>query len=87
MHSISQIMFDIKYRGVVAQSDGSYLYDNNIIWYNDKGQYHKEDGPAIIRQFGGSSWYLNDAYYTFDEWCIEMNKTDEEKMLLRLQYV
>jgi len=31
-------------------------------------------------------WFLNDRQYSFYEWCKELNKTDGEKMLLKLQY-
>jgi hypothetical protein len=79
---------DINQYGTVEQSDGSYI-DNrgNIVWYNEEGQYHREDGPAVIYASGrGSYWRLNNREYSFDEWCIKLNKSDEAKMLLRLQY-
>jgi len=69
------------------QSDGSYLHsDRDVYWYNEEGQVHREDGPSIIYRLGGLYWYLNGFDYTFNEWCNTLNKTDEEKMLLRLQY-
>lgn len=41
--------------------------DNPIIdqygakrWYNEKSQYHREDGPAIIYKDGDQYWYYND---------------------------
>tara|TARA_R110000822_G_scaffold304277_1_gene429374 strand:- start:70 stop:351 length:282 start_codon:yes stop_codon:yes gene_type:complete len=77
----------------VEQSDGSYIDKNNeITWYNVHEQMHREDGPALIYPAGGwyldgeVEWWLNDTPYTFNEWCIALNKTDEEKMMLRLQY-
>ena len=72
----------------VLQSDGSYIdRDGDMSWYNEIGEWHREDGPAVIYGGSGSAeWYFNDASYTFDGWCIVLNKTDEEKMLLRLQY-
>ena len=76
----------------VQQSDGSYIDANNdITWYNDQEQMHREDGPAIIYPVTGCNakgveWWLNDTSYTFDEWCIALNKPDSEKMLLKLQY-
>lgn len=30
------------------------------IWTNEKGEYHREDGPAIIFKNGYKSWWLND---------------------------
>jgi hypothetical protein len=77
--------FDIKYLDAVKRPDGGYINKiGTIMWYNEEGQVHREEGPAFI----GSdiAWYFNDRSYTFDNWCIAANKTDEEKMLLRLQY-
>ena len=78
----------------VEQSDGSYIDKNNeITWYNKHEDMHREDGPALIYPVGGwyvggaVEWWLNNTEYTFDEWCIALNKTDEEKMILKLQYV
>jgi hypothetical protein len=72
------------------QSDGSYkTFSGNIRWYNAEGQLHREDGPAVLYSAYNRdkiNWWVKDVKYSFDEWCIEMNKTDEEKMLLRLQY-
>ena len=71
----------------VLQSDGSYIdHDGDISWYNEIGEWHREDGPAIISINGDVEWWYNDTQYTFDGWCIVLNKTDEEKMLLRLRY-
>jgi hypothetical protein len=73
--------------GAVEQSDGSYIDDHNdrITWYNEAGAYHREDGPALITMTG-AGWYLNDDGYSFDDWLIKLNKSDETKLLLRLQY-
>jgi len=74
-------------RRAVEQSDGSYLsVYGDTTWYNEEGQLHKEDGPAIILGDGDIVWYLHGLGSSFDEWCIKLNKSDEEKMLLRLQY-
>jgi hypothetical protein len=35
-------------------------YNNGTIcWYNDKGQCHRVDGPAIEYTDGTKEWYLN----------------------------
>jgi len=48
---------------------------------------HREDGPsAIIYHDGINYWYLNGIRYSFEEWCKILNKTDEEKIFLRLKY-
>jgi hypothetical protein len=73
--------------GSEREPDGSYSDTNNTkSWYNEAGETHREDGPAVIFHSGGVRWYLNDNCYSFDDWLIELNKSDEEKMLLRLQY-
>jgi hypothetical protein len=78
---------DIEEFGAIEQSDGSYVHnDGDIVWYNEEGFYHREDGPAIIYLDGDIYWYLNGEWYSFDDWCIELNKSDEVKMMLRLRY-
>ena len=80
---------DIRLFGAVEQSDGSYVdMEGNITWYNDAGEWHREDGPAgTYPSEDVEEWWLNDVFYnTFSEWLIELNKSDEDKMLLRLQY-
>jgi hypothetical protein len=79
---------DIEQFGAEEQSDGSYLTKcGHRVWYNEKGEYHREDGPAIIYHDDPESWWwLNNIDYCFNDWCIELNKSDEDKMLLRLQY-
>ena len=70
-------------------SDGSWLHnDGDVYWYNELGEVHREDGPAVIQLRSDifDEWFLNDRQYSFYEWCKELNKTDGEKMLLRLQY-
>ena len=71
----------------VEQPDGSYLHnDGAISWYNERGDTHREDGPACIFSNGELEWWLNGGIFQFAEWLIELNKPDECKMMLRLQY-
>jgi hypothetical protein len=79
--------FDIDKLDALEQSDGSYVNGNGTItWYNELGQYHRADGPALVFADGRSHWWLNGLTFTFDDWLIKLNKSDEVKMLLRLQY-
>jgi sRNA-binding regulator protein Hfq len=54
--------------------------------YNHLRQLHCETGPAIILPNGDVEWWLNNYAYSFDQWCMLLNKTDEERMLLKLRY-
>jgi|TARA_R110000765_G_scaffold381040_1_gene472266 hypothetical protein len=74
--------------GAVEQSDGSYVDEFAATsWYNEEGSLHREDGPACIYDDGSVNWCLNGLTYpSFNAWCNKLNKTDEEKMMLRLRY-
>ena len=41
------------------------LYGNKY-WKNDKGEYHREDGPAIERVEGMKVWYVNGRHHRLD---------------------
>jgi hypothetical protein len=71
----------------VLQSDGSYMDSYGACrWFNEEGRRHREEGPAVISPNSNMGWWLNGLRYSFNMWCIELNKTDEAKMMLRLQY-
>ena len=85
---ISNRDWSIEFSGAKQQPDGSYIFpDGTIRWYNDAGRSHREDGPASIYLDGKVYWYLNDKHYVFNKWCNQLNITDEQKLLLKLQYV
>jgi hypothetical protein len=79
--------------GAYEQSDGSYVYVDKdgcitITWFNEAGETHREEGPAIIYACNGDMyWVLNGVNYKFARWLIELDKPDEVKMMLRLRYV
>ena len=62
--------------------------DNDIqCWYYDtKGFPHRTDGPALTYLNGWIFWYLHGNLYDFNEWLKLTPISDEQKMLLRLQY-
>jgi len=66
----------------------SYCIEYNFgnKYWKVNGLNHREDGPAIIYSDGDKYWYLNGNHYTFEEWCKKLNKSDEEKVFLRLKY-
>jgi len=83
----SQQEFDIKRYDAVEQPDGSYVHeDGDISWYNESGQYHRDDGPAVIESNGDTYWRIHGETLSFAEWCKKTRKSDEAKMMLRLQY-
>jgi hypothetical protein len=36
-------------------------------WYNEQGELHREDGPAVESPCGYKEWYLNDIEYSEQE--------------------
>jgi hypothetical protein len=79
--------YAIKKHAAVLQSNGSYLTSNDInIWFDTYGQPHRTDGPAVIYADGSIRWYINDTRYDFNKWLKLSPITDEQKLLLRLQY-
>ena len=54
-------------------------------WLNDR--IHRVDGPAIESENGNKEWWLHGSHYTFDEWLDQNHElTDEEKVMMKLQY-
>jgi hypothetical protein len=75
--------------GCIMQPDGSRSSISRwgtIRWYNKLGYYHKETGPALIYSDGELDWFLNGTKYSFSDWIKRTPTTDEQKLLLRLQY-
>ena len=59
--------------------------DGTLSWYqHDK--LHREDGPAVIRSDGKFEWCLKGYPYHFPVWCKKLQLTEEEIIMLRLQY-
>jgi hypothetical protein len=80
--------YDIKYHEAVKQPDGSWLHDDgDVYWYNEAGQIHRDDGPASISITGRVRlWVIHGNAYDFDDWLKVTPITDEQRLLLRLQY-
>jgi hypothetical protein len=78
---------DIRLGTATLQPNGSYINQRGIsTWYNHDGTRHREDGPAIIWINGNTYWFLNGELYTFKVWLTLTPITDEQKLLVRLQY-
>ena len=54
-------------------------------WYQH-GQLHREDGPAIEFVHGLKFWWLHGTFMTFDDWLNQLNMSDEDKVMMKLQY-
>jgi len=51
---------------VIVDSSGT------ICWYNECGQYHREDGPAYEGADGDKAWYLNGQRHREDGPAVEL---------------
>ena len=79
--------YAIDYRAATEQEDGSWVYDNGLkVWYNDAGYVHRDNGPAVINPDGKIRWFDRSCERPFKEWLQQIDISDEQKMLLRLQY-
>jgi len=94
MIKYTNISYENYYNLSVEERKKSYRIDyNGSIYWKVNRKLHREDGPAIECSDGTNYWYLNgirysfkDNEYSFEEWCKKLNKTDEEKVFLRLKY-
>jgi hypothetical protein len=59
--------------------------DGDKAWYQH-GKVHRTDGPAVEYANGENYWYLNDKRLSFDEWLHTVNMSDEDKVMMKLQY-
>ena len=56
-------------------------------YQNSKGQFHREDGPAIIYPYDGQRWYLDNKPYTENKYYQELHRRGlitEEELFLKL---
>ena len=72
---------------IIHREDGP-AYINSMgskmwVWHGD---LHREDGPASIYPDGSVSYWYKGNCYPFDEWCELTNRTEDEALLLKLQY-
>jgi hypothetical protein len=85
--TITKLDINQAFHKAVIQPNGSYLNQwGTINWFNELGQYHRIDGPAITYSTSRSCWYINGSEYDFNEWLKLTPISDEQKLLLRLQY-
>jgi hypothetical protein len=73
--------------GKLHRDDGP-AYENsnsNNAWYQH-GKVHRDDGPAVEWPNGATLWYLNDQRLSFDKWLDKVDMSDEDKVMMKLQY-
>lgn len=85
--------FEVKFKGKSKPQKG--VYDIKIIpyihgtfkRYELNGKIHREDGPAVVPDWGQVEWYLDGKELTFDEWLATTNANgwthDRNEMLLK----
>ena len=54
-------------------------YKDKIEWYNEKGECHRTDGPAVEWSDGTKFWFLNGEYHREDGPAIEWSFFDGSK--------
>ena len=65
----------------------SYPTDTIVESYKDEeNRIHRSDGPALIWNSGRLSWYYYGSRMSFYDWCMQLNKTEEEIVILKLKY-
>ena len=63
---------------------GLYKHADEYTAHVVNGEFHREDGPAVIRPTGDVEWWLKDEIYgNIDEWAkvVGIHDTDEFVML------
>jgi hypothetical protein len=48
--------------------------------------YHRDNGPAIVRTNGTVEWWYKDHYHDFDQWVTASGCSPEQAVMLKLQY-
>jgi hypothetical protein len=64
-----------------------FKFSNAKRWYVGSN-IHREDGPAVEYDSGAVDWWLNGKYYyELNDWLKDNHTlTDEEKVMIKLQY-
>ena len=56
-------------------------------WLNYNGQYHREDGPAVIWANGTKTWWINsNPCYNNKSFQKAANLSDEDMLMIKLKY-
>ncbi len=60
--------------------------DENTYYWNEQGQFHREDGPAIEWQNKTKSWYLNGLRHRIDGPAVEFVNGDKYYFIIGKEY-
>jgi len=53
---------------IVEQSDSIVFHsEQDQVWRNKKGNFHRKGGPAVVRSDGTQKWYLDGKPVTQEE--------------------
>jgi hypothetical protein len=73
--------------GKVHRDDGpAYENTDGHKWWFQHGNCHRDDGPAIRWADGTNEWWLNHTELTFDKWLNKVDMSDEDKVMMKLEY-
>ncbi len=75
-------MMPYKFTGIIKINEAEYYY-KSYYWLAN-GEFHREDGPAIIWSGGGGGkyWYLNgNKYLSQEEWFDALTSEQKEKAI------
>lgn len=62
------------------------IFSNGDLEYRQYGYLHRLDGPAVIGGRHHWKYWIDGNFYHFDDFCKVTNKTNEEKVILKLTY-
>jgi hypothetical protein len=72
---------------VLHRDDGpAIIYINGHKEWWQHGKRHRDDGPAVVYASGHQRWYLYDQRLSFDGWLNKVDMSDEDKVMMKLQY-
>ena len=87
-------MFKVKKGGELIEFKSICIIDldGDKIWYNDKGERHRENGPACEFNDGYSAWYIHDKPHREDGPAVEFEDGSKSwylngKQLTELEFV
>jgi len=68
----SQLIYE-QYRTITEQARQNPVIDEygTKHWYNDRGEFHREDGPAVEYASGNKEWWINGNLHREDGPAIE----------------